>query len=219
MTARPGSSAGVPERCSACRPIGLDRDPGRRRPRLDQLQVVRHAALGEQPQAVPHDDRVDPQVQLVHEVAFEQPSQQLAAAVDLELTPGLRLELSDRLLDVAVNDVGVLPRRVLERRRRYVLGQDVDAVRDGVPFIVLRPERLPDLPGLASQQQCVRALEPGKDPLPPFLVGIRRDPSTAVEPASAVFFHASGTLVHTVHAQHHSGSQLHLVLAPAGDRR
>jgi hypothetical protein len=53
---------------------------------------VRRAALREEPQPVADDDRVDPQVELVDEVALEQPTQQLAAAVDLELASGLLFE-------------------------------------------------------------------------------------------------------------------------------
>ena len=88
--------------------------------------------LWEEPKPVAHHDGVDPQVELVDEVALEQPSEQLAAAVDLELASGRRLELAHRRLDVAVDDVGVLPRRVLERGRRHVLGQDVDAMGDRI---------------------------------------------------------------------------------------
>ena len=71
--------------------------------------------LGEEPKPVAHHDRVQPQVELVDEVTLEQPTEQGAAAMDLKLAAGLRLELAYRRLDVAVDDVGVLPGRVLER--------------------------------------------------------------------------------------------------------
>ena len=76
---------------------------------------MRLALVREQPEALAHDDWVDPQVELVHEVSLEQPAEQLAAAVQLELASGLRLQLADCRLDVAVDHVGVLPGRVLER--------------------------------------------------------------------------------------------------------
>ena len=101
--------------------------------------------LREEPTPVADHDGVDPQVELVDEVALEQPAEQLAAAVDLELAPGLRLELAHRRLDVAVDDVGVLPGRVLERGRGHVLGQDVDAVGDRIAPVVVRPVRLPKI--------------------------------------------------------------------------
>ena len=79
--------------------------------------------------------------------------------MDLELAPWLRLELADGCLEVILDDVGVLPFRVLERCRGHVLGQDVDAVGDRVAAVVKRPVRLPDLPGLAPEQQRIRELE------------------------------------------------------------
>jgi hypothetical protein len=85
---------GAPEGGPASRSIRLERHAGRCRARLDQLHVVRLAVLREEPHAVAHDDRVDPQIELVDEVALEQPPEQLAADMDLELTPGLRLELA-----------------------------------------------------------------------------------------------------------------------------
>ena len=60
-----------------------------------------------------------------------------AAAVDLELAAVLGLEFPHGGLDVAVDHVGVLPRRVLERGRGHVLGQDVDAVGHRIAGTVL----------------------------------------------------------------------------------
>src|SRR5258706_13518694 len=71
--------------------IGLEHHPGRDGARLDQLQGVRPAALREQPEPVADDDGVDPQVELVDEVALKQPAEQLAAAMELELAAGFRL--------------------------------------------------------------------------------------------------------------------------------
>src|SRR5687768_1469645 len=146
-------SAGVPEGRATGRPIRLERHAGWKRSRLDQLEVVRLASLREQPEPVPHDDGVDPQVELVDEVALEQPSEQDAAAVKLKLASRLRLELADGRLDVGVDHMSVLPGRVLERGRGHVLGQDVDAVRDRIAAVVMRPVRLPDLPRLAAEER------------------------------------------------------------------
>src|SRR5688572_1879539 len=88
------SLVGVPERGPPSRPVRLEHHAGLCGARLDQLQVVRLATFREQPQPVANDDRVDPQVELVDEVALEQPAEQFAAAVDLEITPRLRLELA-----------------------------------------------------------------------------------------------------------------------------
>jgi hypothetical protein len=55
---------------------------------------VRLAALREESKSAAHHDRVEQQVELVDEGALEQPPQQLAAAMDLELARGRRLELA-----------------------------------------------------------------------------------------------------------------------------
>ena len=120
---------------------------------------MRLALLREQPPPSADHDGIHLEVELVDEVALEQPAEQLAAAVDLELAPGLLFEVAHRRLDVAVDDVGVLPRRVRERGRGHVLGQDVDAVGDRIARVVVRPIALEDLPGPASQQQGIRSLE------------------------------------------------------------
>src|SRR5882672_5274982 len=86
----------IAEGCPPGQAEGLDRHASRARDRVDQLQVVCLALLREEPQPVADDDRIDPEVELVDEVALEQPPEQLAAAVDLELAPRPRLELADR---------------------------------------------------------------------------------------------------------------------------
>src|SRR6478752_1914 len=115
---------------------------------------MRLAALGEEPKPLAHDDRVDPEVELVDEVALEEPTEQNAAAVDLELAPGLSLEFAHRLLDVPIDHVGV-PARILERARRHVLGQDVDAVGDRIVPVVVWPVALEDLPGPAPEEERI----------------------------------------------------------------
>src|SRR6476620_3488245 len=158
---------------------------------------MRLAALGEEPKPLPHDDRVDPEVELVDEVALEEPTEQSAAAVDLELAPGLSLEFAHRLLDVAVDDVGVLPRPVLQRAGGHVLGQHVDAVGDRIVPVVVWPVALEDLPGPAPEEERIRALEHRVQEGQAFLVVLMR-PSAALEPIAAVLVGATGTLVHAV---------------------
>jgi hypothetical protein len=128
MTDAASALAGTSEGRAPGRSIHLDRHPGWRGPRLDQGEVVRLPLIREQAHPLPDHHGVDLEVQLVDQVALEQPAEQLAAAVDLELATGLRLQRADGRLEVPGDDVGVLPRRVLQRRRRDVLGQDVDAV-------------------------------------------------------------------------------------------
>ena len=59
---------------------------------------------------------------------LEQRLRQLDAAVDDDLTVDLLLELRDRVRDVALEDGGVIPLRLLQRRRDDVLGHVVELV-------------------------------------------------------------------------------------------
>jgi hypothetical protein len=70
-------------------PIDLDRYALRVGSRVDQVKRNVRAGVGEQPRALAEDHGDDEQVDLVEEVVFEQPPDQGAAAVDLQLTPGL----------------------------------------------------------------------------------------------------------------------------------
>jgi hypothetical protein len=130
--------------------------------------------------------------------------------MDLELAPGLRLQLAHRRLDVAVDDMRV-PTGIPERRRGHVLGQDVDPVGDGIrlSFVVPRPVGLEDLPRPAPEEQRVRPLEHRADEAPGLLVEVRGHPAAALEPAAPVFVGTPGTLVDAVDGQHHRGGQLH----------
>jgi hypothetical protein len=73
-------------------------------------------------------------------------------------------------------------------------GKDVDAVGDRIARVVMRPERLPDLPGLPSEQEGIGALEVGGEEGPTLFVGVRGGPTAAVEPAASVLVGPSGAL-------------------------
>src|SRR5690348_2637029 len=67
-------------------PVDLDRYALRVGLRSGQVQCYVRAGAGEQPRALAEDHRDDEQGHLVHEVVVEQPADQGAAAVDLQLT-------------------------------------------------------------------------------------------------------------------------------------
>src|SRR4051794_17023179 len=98
---------------------------------------MRLTLLGEKPHSLAENDRIDDEIELVDQVALQQPAQQHAAALKQKVTTRLCLEVPDPRLDVARDDLGVLPRWVLESRRRHVLRQDIDPVRDRIAAIVL----------------------------------------------------------------------------------
>src|SRR5215217_6377993 len=70
-------------------PVDLDRHALRVDSRLNQFKPNVRAGVGEQPRPLAEDDGDDEQVDLVDEVVLEQPPDQGAAAVHLQLTPGL----------------------------------------------------------------------------------------------------------------------------------
>ena len=128
--------------------------------------------------------------------------------------PGCCLELADSRLDVAIDDVGVLPRRVLQRRRRHVLGHGVDPVGDRIVAVVERPVLVPDVEGHPAEQHRIHALVGRGDERAGLLVGERPHPPAAIEPVSAVLVWPSPTLVHAVQGHEDHCGQLH-VTAPS----
>src|SRR3954447_1476224 len=113
---------------------------------------MRPSLLGKKPHSLAQYDRIDDEVQFVDQVALQQPAQQHATALKQKVTTGLGLELPDPRLDVARDDLGVLPRWLLESGRRHVLRQDIDPVRDRIAAIVLWPIAGPDVERCAPEQ-------------------------------------------------------------------
>src|SRR5712691_7163700 len=83
------------------RPVDLDRYPLRVGSRVDQVKLNVRAGGGEQPRALAEDHGDDEQVDLVDEVVIEQPPDQGAAAVHLQLTRRLGFQLADGRREVA----------------------------------------------------------------------------------------------------------------------
>src|SRR6266851_9572694 len=114
------------------RPVDLDRYPLRGGPRVDQVERRVRAGVGEQPRALADDHGADQQGDLVDKLLVQQPADQSAAAVDLQLTLPLGLQLADGRRDVTVEDGRVRPARFGERSRCDVLGLRVQGPCDGV---------------------------------------------------------------------------------------
>src|SRR5215208_4269779 len=103
-------------------PVDLDRHPAGGGPRLDQLERRVRAGVGEQTRALADDHGEDQEVHLVDKVVGEQPPDQVAAAVHLQLPFLLGFQLADGGRDVTGEDGRVLPPRVGECGRGHVLG-------------------------------------------------------------------------------------------------
>src|SRR3989441_7686411 len=112
-------------------PVDLDRYPLRGGPRVDQDERCVRPGVGEQPRALADDRGADEQGDLVDKLAFEQPADQSAAAVHLQLTLPLGFQLADGARDVTGEDGRVRPLRFGERGRCDVLRLRVQGRCDG----------------------------------------------------------------------------------------
>src|SRR5512132_992473 len=92
-------------------PVDLDRYPLRGGPRVDQVERYVRAGVGEQPRALAEDHRADEQGELVDKLVVEEPADQGAAAVHLQLASRLGLQVCDGGREVVGEDGGVRPPR------------------------------------------------------------------------------------------------------------
>jgi hypothetical protein len=113
------------------RPVDLDHHALRVDSRLDQVERKIRTGLREQPRALAEDHGNDNQSHLVDQIVLQQPPGQGAAAVDLQLTPGLGLQLTDGRREVTAENGRVVPARRGERGRGNVLGASFKATPMG----------------------------------------------------------------------------------------
>src|SRR5213593_4132415 len=192
-------------------PVDLDRHTARGGPRFDQFERPVPAGVREQPRALADDNGEGEQVDLVDEVVVEQPPEQGAAAVHLQLASRLGFQLADRGRELTGEDGRVRPPRVGECRRYHVLGLRVQRRPDrAVARIVPRaPGAGEDLVGLPAEQERVGALVDLVHDRPGFVVEV--GPSAALEYAALGYpgyWHA-GPLHHSVNGDLHGGRHFH----------
>src|SRR5205823_10820776 len=92
--------------------VDLDRHPLRGGSRVDQVKRYVRAGVGEQPRALADDDGEGEQVDLVDEAVVEQPPEQGAAAVQLQLPSLLGFQLADCGREITGEDGRVRPLRL-----------------------------------------------------------------------------------------------------------
>src|SRR5712691_3565907 len=190
--------------------VDLDRhSAGGDRLRCDQLERYVLAGVGEQPRALADNHGVGEQVDLVDEVVVEQPPDQDAAAVHLQLAARLGLQLADGRRDVTGEDGRVRPLRVEGCGRCHVLGLRVQRRPDrAVARIVPRsPGAGEDLGGPPAEQERVGALVDLVHDRPGFVVEV--GPSAALEYAALVLLRPAGPLHHSVNGDLRGGRQFH----------
>src|SRR5215203_309412 len=169
-------------------PVDLDRHPAGGGPRLDQLERRVRAGVGEQTRALADDHGEDQEVHLVDKVVGEQPPDQVAAAVHLQLPFLLGFQLADGGRDVTGEDGRVLPPRVAECGRGHVLGPRVQRLADGVDAWICHrsPGACEDLVGPPPEQECAGALVDLADECAGLGVEERGGPAAAVESAAVL---------------------------------
>jgi len=118
LTAAPTSRASVTCILRAPgRPVDLDRYALRAGSRFGQVKRHVRDGGGEQPRALTDDHGADEQGDLVDQLVVEEPADQVAAAVNLQLASRLGFQLVDGRREVTGRDGRVRPLRVGERVR------------------------------------------------------------------------------------------------------
>src|SRR5215208_2261702 len=192
-------------------PVDLEDHPAGGGPRFEQFERYVRAVVGEQPRALADDQGVGKQVDLVDEVVVEQPPDQGAAAVHLQLASRLGLKFCNGGRDVTGKDGRVRPPRVGERARRDVLRPRVQGRCYGVVALICHrsPVGGKDLVGPSAEQERVGALVDLVHERRALVVEERHGPSAALESAPAVLVMAAEPLHHAVDGDVGGGRQLH----------
>src|SRR5215472_16415014 len=217
LTAAPMSRASVGRARCILRapggPVDLDRHPAGGGSRVDQVKGGVRAGAGKQPRALADNHRVDEQGDLVDKLVVQQPADQAAAAVHLQLTRWLGFQLADVGRDVTGQDGRVRPPRFGERGRCGVLGPAVQrsADRARAHLGYRSPGAGEDLVGPPAEQERVGTLVDLVD-IHRALVVVgeqRQGPSAALEPAPAVLIRPAESLHHAVDRDVRYGRQFH----------
>jgi hypothetical protein len=154
---------------------------------------------------------------LVDKLVVEQPADQLAAAVHLQLTRRLGFQLADGGRDVTGEDGRVRPPRLGQRGRCEVLGPRVQRRCDGVDRIChYSPVAGEDLVGPPAEQERVGALVALVDERRGLVVEERQGPSAALESTAAVLVRPAESLHHSVDGDVRRGRQFHGFVLSAG---
>src|SRR5215216_1611241 len=192
-------------------PVDLDRHTARGGPRFDQFERPVPAGVREQPRALADDHGEGEEGHLVDKVVVEQPPEQGAAAVHLQLASRLGFQLADGYRDVTGEDGRVRPLRVGERGRCHVLELRVQRRPDrAVARIVPRsPGAGEDLVGPSAEQERVGALVDLAEKRRDLVVEQRQGPSAALEPAAGVLIRPAESLHHSVDGDVRDGRQFH----------
>src|SRR5215218_5661807 len=194
-------------------PVDLDRYPLGGGPRFHQLEGEVRAGVGEQPRALADDHRADQQGELVDQLVGEEPADQVAAAVHLQLASRLGLQLADGGREVTGEDGRVRPLQVGEGGRGHVLGLGVQRRPDG---LVVAARIRPGSPGAGedpvgppAEQERIGSLIDLVQKRAALVVEQRRDPAAALESAPAVLLRPAQSLHHAVDGDHRDGRELH----------
>src|SRR6266568_905625 len=192
------------------RPIDLDRYALREGSRFDQVKCHVRAGVGEQPRALTDDHGADEQGDLVDQLVVEEPADQVAAAVYLQIASRLGFQLADGRREVTGADGRVRPLRIGERVRCDVLGPCVQGIRDGAAArIHYSPVAGEELVGAPAEQERVGALVHLVDERHGLAVEQWPGPSAALESGVEVRMPPPVSLHHAVDGDLRGGRQFH----------
>src|SRR5438876_1731313 len=192
-------------------PVDLDRHPAGCGPRFDQFERSVPAGIREQPRALADNHGIGEQDDLVDQLVVEEPADQLAAAVHLQLTRRLGFQLADRGRDVTGEDGRFRPARFGERGRCHVLRLRVECRPDrAVTWIWPHsPGAGEDLVGPPAKQERVGALVHLTEERVGLVDEKRRGPSAPLESAPAVLVRPAESLHHSIDGDVRDGRQFH----------
>src|ERR1044071_397145 len=117
-------------RAPATGPISLDRYASGGRARADKVESAVRTGIREQPRALADDHRIDDEVELVDQLLGQQPSEEDAAARHQQAAALLRLQITHRAGDIALEESRARPLRVGQGGRCHVLGPAVQCGAD-----------------------------------------------------------------------------------------
>src|SRR5438132_2566557 len=192
-------------------PVDLDRHPAGSGPRFDQFERPVPAGVREQPRALADDHGIGEQGDLVDKLFVEQPPDQGAAAMHLQLAFRLGFQLADGRGDVTGEDGRIRPARFGERGRCHVLGLRIQSLPDRAVTGIWphSPGAGKDLIGPPAQQEGVGALEDPIEERRGLVDEQRWGPSASLESAPAILTRAAETLHHSIDGDVRDGRQFH----------
>ena len=177
-----------------CRLVRGQNRAGGRRLALDESQRPLGSVIGQETLAAAEDERDDHQPEAVHEIGFDERLRQPTAADNVEIAAFLRLQRTNRLRDVAPENVCVLPVKwVGECSRRHMFRQLVQGAGDRLLVVArVRPVARKELERPAAEEEAAGRLVTLDEPPLRDLVEVGEVPAAVAESPREVVVRTAG---------------------------